>query len=50
MLPLLALAVPTILETIAVATATTVITHVAMRATEDAYNAVTKKKKEGNED
>jgi hypothetical protein len=46
----LALAVPTILETIAVATATTVVTHVAMRATDDAYTAATKKKKEDDED
>lgn len=50
MLPFLALAVPTILETIAVATATTVVTHVAMRAADDAYNAATNKKKEDDKE
>lgn len=50
MLPLFAaLTVPTILKTIAVATATTVVTHVAMRVTDDAYNEATKKKKKGKD-
>lgn len=48
--PLLALAIPTILETIAVATATTVATTIAIRVTEDAYDSITKKKKEINDD
>lgn len=50
MLPLLALAVPTILETIAVAAATTVVTHVAMRVADDAYDAATKKETEDDEE
>lgn len=48
--PLLALAVPTVFETIAVATATAVATTIAIRATDDAYNAITKKKKEEDDD
>ncbi|MBS0348825.1 MAG: hypothetical protein JSR69_20445 [Proteobacteria bacterium] len=50
MFPLLALAVPTILETIVAATATTVVTHIAMRVTDDAYNAATKTKKDDDEE
>lgn len=50
MFALLALAVPTILETIVVATITTVVTHAAMRITDDAYNSATTKKKECDED
>ncbi len=48
--PLLALAIPTVLETIAVATATAVATTIAVRAADDAYNSVTKKEKEDKDD
>ncbi len=41
--PLLALAVPTVLETIAVAVGTTVATTVAIRLTNDAYDKAMKK-------
>lgn len=41
--PLLALAAPTILETIAVAVGTTVATTVAIRLTNDAYDSAKKK-------
>lgn len=50
MLPLFALAVPTILETLAVAAATAAVITVSNRATSDAYDAATKKKKEDSED
>lgn len=50
MLPLLALAVPTLLETLAVAAGTAVVVTVASRATNDAYDSATKKKKENDED
>jgi hypothetical protein len=46
MLPLLALAVPTILETLVVATATATVVSIATRVTNDAYDAATKKKEE----
>lgn len=48
MFPLLALAVPTILETLAAAAATAVVVTVATRATSDAYDEL--KKKESDED
>lgn len=44
MLPLLALAIPTILETLAVAAGTAVVVTVASRATNDAYDSAAKKK------
>jgi hypothetical protein len=52
MLPFLALAVavPIILETLAVAAGTAVVVTVASRATNDAYDSATKKKMEGDED
>lgn len=50
MLPLLALAVPTLLETLAIAAGTAVVVTVASRATNDAYDSATKKKKENDED
>lgn len=43
MLPLLALAVPAVLKTVAVAVGTAVVTTVAVRATNDAYDAAMKK-------
>jgi hypothetical protein len=46
MLPLLALAVPTIIETLAVAAGTAAVITAATRATNDAYDSASKKKKE----
>jgi hypothetical protein len=53
MLPLLALFAPaaaaTVLETIGLATGTAIVTTVAIRATNDVYDAATKKEKEDDE-
>lgn len=49
MLPLLAFAVPTILETLALAATTAAVITVASRATNDAYDSATKSKKEDDE-
>jgi len=49
MLPLLVLAVPAFLETLAVAAGTAIVVTVASRATNDAYDSATKKKKVDDE-
>lgn len=43
MFPLLALAIPTLLETLAVAAATTAVVTVTSRVASDAYDSATKK-------
>jgi hypothetical protein len=48
MFPLLALALPTILETLAVAAATAAVVTVTTRATSDAYDSTKKKEEDDN--